>query len=417
MPSWIVDARNVLGSRPDGWWRDLPGAVARLLDEIVRWQDEAGDEVLVVVDGYPTARVPEGPYYGVDVRYAHSRERDAADDEIVRIIADRRDPAGTTVATSDRGLRARVAGLGAATEGAGRFLDRLAAAGPRRRDRAVLDHFGVDESAFLGRGGEARVFALDGERVLRLPHPGVDPGALEQRRRLLAAIAAPGWRVALPEVLEHREVDGRLVVVERRLPGEDALAALGERGRDHEALVRDHLEVARAVADLPCPAERFGEVMGNHRIVAPSFGEWAEARLTVSLAAGGAAFAGLDAAALTADLLAALPEPEPDRPVLVHLDAFLGNMLAVGDRISALLDFGPMTIGGPRELDALVAVAYLAPEITPTARDGDRRVARAWAEEAGVAGGLGPAERWIAAYWTGAPDDERLRRWCERILL
>jgi aminoglycoside phosphotransferase (APT) family kinase protein len=157
--------------------------------------------------------------------------------------------------------------------------------------------------------------------------------------------------------------------------------------------------------------------MGNHRIVAPSFGEWAEARLTVSLAAGGAAFAGLDAAALTADLLAALPEPEPDRPVLVHLDAFLGNMLAVGDRISALLDFGPMTIGGPRELDALVAVAYLAPEITPTARDGDRRVARAWAEEAGVAGGLGPAERWIAAYWTGAPDDERLRRWCERILL
>jgi predicted RNA-binding protein with PIN domain/aminoglycoside phosphotransferase len=417
VPDWIVDARNVVGTRPDGWWRDLPGAVARLLDEIVRWHDEAGEDVLVVVDGHPTARVPEGPHYGVDVRYAHSRARDAADDAIVRIVAARPAPGETTVVTSDRGLRARVGALGAGTESAARFLDRLAAVDGRRRDRAVLAHFGVDESALLGRGGEARVFALGADRVLRLPHPSVAAGALDERRRLLAAIAAPGWRVALPEVLEHREVQGRLVVIERRLPGRDALAALGERGRDREALVRDHLDVARAVAELPCPADRFGELTGTHRITAASFGEWAEARLAASLAVGGDAFGGVDPAALTRDLLATLPEPEPARPVLVHLDAFLGNMLAVGDRISALLDFGPMTIGGPSDLDAVVAAAYLAPEITPTAGERDRRVARDWAAEAGLESGLRPAERWIAAYWTGAPDDERLRRWCTRILL
>jgi aminoglycoside phosphotransferase (APT) family kinase protein/predicted RNA-binding protein with PIN domain len=417
MPDWIVDARNVVGTRPDGWWRDLPAAVARLLDEIVRWHDEAGDDVLVVVDGHPTARVPEGPCYGVDVRYAHSRARDAADDEIVRVVAARAAPGETTVVTSDRALRDRVTALGAGTLGAGRFLDRLAAVETRRRDRAILDHFGVAESALLGRGGEARVFALGTDRVLRLPHAGVPAAHLEDRRRLLAAIATPGWRVALPEVLEQREVAGRLVVVERRLPGRDALAALGERGRDREALVRDHLDVSRAVAELPCPTDRFGEVIGPHRIAAASFGEWAESRLAASLAAGGDAFAGVDPAALTRDLLAALPEPEPARPVLVHLDAFLGNMLAEGDRVSALLDFGPMTIGGPPDLDALVAVAYLAPEITSTAREGDRQAARAWAEEAGLVEALRPAERWIAAYWTGAPDDERLRRWCGRILL
>lgn len=33
---WIVDASNVVGSRPDGWWRDRPGALMRLLDEITR---------------------------------------------------------------------------------------------------------------------------------------------------------------------------------------------------------------------------------------------------------------------------------------------------------------------------------------------------------------------------------------------
>jgi aminoglycoside phosphotransferase (APT) family kinase protein len=115
--------------------------------------------------------------------------------------------------------------------------------------------------------------------------------------------------------------------------------------------------------------------------------------------------------------VAVLPEPDPDGPVLVHLDAFLGNMLAAGDRVTALLDFGPMAIAGVRDLDPLVAVAYLAPEITPTAVDADRAVALAWANDAGLADAVDPAERWIAAYWTGAPDDARLRQWCARILL
>ncbi|HEY7072283.1 MAG TPA: hypothetical protein VH479_19300, partial [Acidimicrobiales bacterium] len=335
---------------------------------------------------------------------------------IVRIVAGHPSPEATTVATSDRALRARVAALGAAAEGGPRFLDRLADVESRRGDRAILAAFGVDESAFLGRGGEARVFALDAERVLRLPHRGADPGPLEERRRLLASIAAAGWRVALPEVLEHREVAGRLVVVERRLPGRNALDVLAEPGRDREALVRDHLDVARSVADLPCPTDRFGEVLGGNRIEADGFSAWAERRLAVSLAAGGEAFAGVEPGAVTRDLVDALPEPEPARPRLVHLDVFLGNMLAVGDRISALLDFGPMTIGGPRDLDVLAAVAYLAPEITPTAGDGERRAARAWAAEAGLDAAVAPAERWMAAYWTGAPDDERLRRWCGRIL-
>jgi predicted RNA-binding protein with PIN domain len=414
---WIVDARNVLGARSDGRWRDVPGAVAGLLDEVVRWRDETGEEVVVVVDGHPTARVPEGRHYGVDVRYVHSRGRDAADAEIVRIVAERPAPEATTVATSDRVLRARVAALGAAAEGARRFLDRLADVEARRRDRAILATFGVDESALLGRGGEARVFALDADRVLRLPHPGVDPGALGERRRLLASLSTPGWRPALPEVLEHREVEGRLVVVERRLPGRNALDVLAERGRDRVALVRDHLDVARRVAELPCPTDRFGEVLGANRIEAAGFAAWAERRLAVSLGTCGEAFAGVDPGAVTRDLVDALAEPEPAQPLLVHLDVFLGNMLAVGDRISALLDFGPMTIGGPRDLDALAAVAYLAPEITPTAGEGERRAARAWAEEAGLAAAVAPAERWIAAYWTGAPDDERLRRWCGRILL
>lgn len=412
---WIVDASNVVGSRPDRWWRDRPGALLRLLDEIACWRIEVGDEVLVVADGFPTPRAPEGEIYGVRLRYALSTARDAADDEIVRVIQAHAAAAELTVVTSDRALRERVTGLGARVEGSGRFLDRLADIEVRRSDRAVLAHFGISERAFLGRGGEASVFALDDERVLRIPHLGERTARLEERRRMLVAIADPDV-VRTPEVLEHVEIAGRVAVIERRLPGRNAAEVLAERNTDRAALVRHHLDVTFRLVDLPFPGTAFGELWDDGAIQAATFAEWSEARLAASLRGGGQAFDGISSSALTQALVDALPEPEPPLPLLVHLDAFLGNMLADDSRITAVLDFGPMTIGGPPHLDALVAIAYLAPEITPHADDGDRDVARRWAADAGLAKALEPAERWIAAYWAGAVDDRRLASWCRRIL-
>ena len=34
MTRWIVDGMNVIGSRPNGWWRDRPGAMRALTDEL-----------------------------------------------------------------------------------------------------------------------------------------------------------------------------------------------------------------------------------------------------------------------------------------------------------------------------------------------------------------------------------------------
>jgi hypothetical protein len=36
-PRWIVDAMNVIGTRPDGWWRDRHAAMVRLVDLLERW--------------------------------------------------------------------------------------------------------------------------------------------------------------------------------------------------------------------------------------------------------------------------------------------------------------------------------------------------------------------------------------------
>jgi hypothetical protein len=116
---WLVDAMNVIGSRPDGWWRDREGATRRLLERL----REFGEEVTVVLDAGP----PElaGSEDRLTVVLAPRRGRDAADDEIARLLAADPDPSSIRVVTSDAALAARARELGAAVEGAGTFRRRL----------------------------------------------------------------------------------------------------------------------------------------------------------------------------------------------------------------------------------------------------------------------------------------------------
>ncbi|MFF4396254.1 NTP pyrophosphohydrolase [Streptomyces sp. NPDC001480] len=108
----IVDAANVVGSVPDGWWRDRKGAAERLRDRLAE-QGLPGRpspvEILLVVEGaargvesVPGVRVDSAPGSG--------------DDRIVELVA--QDPhRPRLVVTADRELRARVTELGAEVTG------------------------------------------------------------------------------------------------------------------------------------------------------------------------------------------------------------------------------------------------------------------------------------------------------------
>ena len=52
----IVDAMNVRGCVPDGWWRDKPGALRRVVEAIAAhdWTDD--EWVVVIADGRSVAR-------------------------------------------------------------------------------------------------------------------------------------------------------------------------------------------------------------------------------------------------------------------------------------------------------------------------------------------------------------------------
>ena len=125
MARTVVDGMNVIGSRPDGWWRDRDAAARRLLARLQEAATRSHDALTLVLDGRPPADAAEGVHDGVEVLYARRRGRDAADDRIVELVTADSEPASLRVVTSDRELADRVTTLGATTEGAGAFLRRL----------------------------------------------------------------------------------------------------------------------------------------------------------------------------------------------------------------------------------------------------------------------------------------------------
>lgn len=114
----IVDAMNVIGSRPDGWWKDRGGAMrafALAVDEHAR---ATGKKIVVVFDNDP-GDLPTTS--AIQIVIARGRGRNAADDEIARLVAEDSDPERLTIVTSDRELVEKVSAAGAQIESSGSF--------------------------------------------------------------------------------------------------------------------------------------------------------------------------------------------------------------------------------------------------------------------------------------------------------
>lgn len=119
---WIVDGMNVIGCRPDGWWRDRRAAMGRLVAHVEHWAETENADVTVVFEHPPRPPLQSSV---VAVTHAPQAGADAADDEIVRLLADDDRVADVVVVTSDRGLAERVRALGAQVHPAEAFRETI----------------------------------------------------------------------------------------------------------------------------------------------------------------------------------------------------------------------------------------------------------------------------------------------------
>jgi 8-oxo-dGTP diphosphatase len=136
-PAIVVDAANVVGSVPDGWWKDRAGAAGKLIDRIEHLAAagvpatvlDLGEDIwfpewVVVVEG----RARDAASQSRDLRNSvEVVAAPAAGDDTIVAEARRLIAAGRTVivVSSDQGLVGRVEAVGARARGARWLRDQL----------------------------------------------------------------------------------------------------------------------------------------------------------------------------------------------------------------------------------------------------------------------------------------------------
>ena len=120
----VVDAANVVGSRPTGWWRDRAKAAGDLCSGLVA-AISAGHlqpPVVVVLEGRAREGADEGERDGLRIVHAPR----GGDDTIAALVAENAtDGQSVTVVTADRELRERSQQSGAEVVGPRWLLDRV----------------------------------------------------------------------------------------------------------------------------------------------------------------------------------------------------------------------------------------------------------------------------------------------------
>ena len=123
---------NVIGSRPDGWWRDRDGAKRRLVEALDAYANGSNEGISVFLDGEPV-ELPDVSH--VEVFFAPGGPN-AADRAITEYVRDSADAAELRVVTSDGPLASDVRALGAEVVGSKAFRQTIGElGGPRTPKR------------------------------------------------------------------------------------------------------------------------------------------------------------------------------------------------------------------------------------------------------------------------------------------
>jgi hypothetical protein len=118
----LVDAANVIGSRPTGWWRDRAGAARTFVAQVrgAVTSERIAQPVVVVLEGKARQGAQPGLANGVTVQHAVG----SGDDTLIDVVR-RASGQKVTLVTADRDLRRRAEALGADVVGPNWLFERM----------------------------------------------------------------------------------------------------------------------------------------------------------------------------------------------------------------------------------------------------------------------------------------------------
>lgn len=291
-----------------------------------------------------------------------------------------------------------------------------------RYGRAILRRFGLSDQELLGSGGESRVYALDDDRVLRVFGPGATEAKIDGLLRFYETLDVTDVDFLVPDVLESGREDDLIYSIETRLPGRDLSTVFNEL--DHEARVRALKDLARVAGEVrklrSCFAS-YGEILADNPVERDSWSEFLLDRARMSLRRSQASLArdvpDLDpvVAEWEADVRTLVGAPQPE---LVHGDFFPGNvMVDDSGKLTAVIDFSPMTVSGDWRLDITGAEVFL--ELGGVGRREDRQIVeRELNDRYGVPADVTDVyRRYYALYFSAVgSEDPPVYDWCVRQL-
>jgi hypothetical protein len=277
----------------------------------------------------------------------------------------------------------------------------------------ILNRFGTERSAQLGRGTEASVYDLGNGTVLRLTNSVIDAEQASARISLLSNLGSTGGghNFQIPRVQDHGTVQGLHFTIEDRLEGEAMSEALSQSsGSQRQDLIEDYMETSAKIAALYTGKENlFGDIAAIQGIRRSTFKGYLRDRALAALAESRLQ---IDVEELIA------PFEEPVQKELVHLDYHPANVLCHEGAVTAVLDFGSTSLVGCRSFNPAIAFAFLDPRITPSATCYDQHQANGWLKKRELCTSSSAAIRWLAVYWSfcRVDDDPVLFRWCRDTL-
>lgn len=285
-------------------------------------------------------------------------------------------------------------------------------------DPAIPARFRADVVRRLGRGGEATVYELTGDRALRVFHTHTDLSHLDKISAFYRKLAAFNLPFAVPEIFAYAVEDGVGYSLDRLIRGRafhDVMPGL--TGADRNRALDSFTDAASALSSIPLEGQPYGEFLFDNALTAETWADFLLARLEENYAKGRPDL--VEAIPNVDEIVEALREriralPDPPK-VLVHGDYFPGNVLMDHDfKVTGVIDFGWLTVAGDPAMDLASAAIFLNVVRGHQASDAERVHARLLATHGdALAPSIETYRGWYAVRFSPyKADDGSLFEWC-----